>query len=261
MEWKDERRHDLARFFADPANPNAILLPGAEGDHCRNIRLALERLEYGAPFAHLPLSDVFDDDASQALKRLQGDRKHSSIDGQCGPRSRLLLVDALLEQAAANGGGVDPFARMMDPERRSDGEIFASYSHADEAHLRRFAELVRGWGYSLWYDEGLAGGEKFSNTLMKRIEHAYFVLALESPAAAQSEWVLKEVTHANSHGVRILAIELAPVGESLLKTALNSHHRIGAAPEEIDSDAAALYRGKLRQAVRAAHAARDVGSS
>nr|WP_281719640.1 toll/interleukin-1 receptor domain-containing protein [Nitrosomonas nitrosa] len=261
MEWKNERRHDLARFFADPANPEAVLLPGAEGDHCRNIRLALERLEYGAPFAHLPLSDVFDDNASQALKHLQGDRKHSSVDGQCGPRSRLLLVDALLEQAAANGGDVDPFARMMDPERRGDGEIFASYTHADEAHLQRFADLIRGWGYSLWYDEGLAGGEKFSNTLMKRIEHAYLVLALESPAAAQSTWVLKEVAHADSHGVRILAIELAPAGVSPLGTILDNHHRIGMAPDKIDSDAAALYRGKLRRAIRAAHAARHGGSS
>jgi hypothetical protein len=245
---------DRLRYFADPQAPAAVLHPGAKGEHCRNIRLALMRLGCDEAFRFAPPSDSFDEAVSAGLRQLQSSRGHSSVDGLCGPGTRRLLVAALAEQARAEGGNVDPFARMSDPEHRASGSVFISYARVDRAWCEALAALVSAWGYAAWFDVSLSGGERFSQTLMARIDDAYLVLVVETPQAIASEWVTKEVEHAYASGVRILAVEAEPVPAAhSLSDILMNHHRLGAAPADLASPAAKPYREQLKQAVSAAH--------
>jgi len=248
----DEQTADKARFFANPASPREAVRPGAQGDHCRNIQLALMRLGFDENFRHLPLSDRFTADVSAELKRFQAARSHTSVDGLCGPGTRKILVAALTEQV--HGQDIDPFTRMVDPEHRANGLAFLSYARADRPHVERFAKAIQQWGYHAWYDASISGGEKFSDTLMERIKGAYLVLVFETPAAVQSRWVRKEVEYAAKQSVRILPIEIAEVGKKHpLSKVLSNHHRLGASPIDLTAPAAADYRAALRQALREAH--------
>jgi hypothetical protein len=249
-----ERLADWERYFADPKAPTSPLRPGAKGDQCRNIRLALMRLGYDDSFQYEPLSDVFDDAVSAELKRLQGDRTHTSVDGLCGPRTRHLLVKALTDHVQSTGTDIDPFARMVDPERRGEGYVFVSYAREDRAYVEALASLIREWEYVAWFDAHISGAEKFSKTLMKRIEKAYLLLLVETPQAIESEWVRAEVEHADRLGVRILSFEAEPIPKrNRLCKILQSHHRLGPAPASLTVPSAKAYRDALKQAVRDAH--------
>jgi hypothetical protein len=248
-----ERRADLTRYFADPMQADRVLRPGCRGDHCQNIRLALGRLGFDESLRSQPFTDEFDDAVSNDLKRLQVHFSHTSVDGLCGPGTRALLVNALLDRVAERNRNV-PFARMVDPERRGDGSVFVSYARADRAHVERFADLIRQWGYAIWYDAGIAGGERFSATLMERIEKAYLVLAFETVTAMKSEWVRKEVEYAAKRGVRILPIEIESVGtKHPLTKVLHAHHRLGLVPPDMNTPDAKTYRAELKQALTEAH--------
>lgn len=247
-------RADRARYFADPTAAQSTLHPGAAGAHCRNIRLALMRLGFDESFRHEPLSDAFSHEVSSDLKRLQAARGHTSVDGLCGPGTRALLVNTLLDHVAHEDRGVDPFARMADPERRAEGAAFISYAREDRAYVERFAKLIGQWGYTTWYDAGISGGEKFSDTLMQRIRQAYLVLVFETPRSMASAWVRREVEFAAKQGVRILPIEIEPVSDkNPLAKLLSRHHRLGPTPQTLSAPDAGHYRTLLKQALRDAH--------
>lgn len=255
-----EYRADQSRYFADPAAPQDTLHPGAAGAHCRNIRLALMRLGFDENFRHEPLNDAFTHEVSGELKRLQAERGHTSVDGLCGPGTRALLVNSLLNHAADQDRGVDPFARMTDPERRAEGAAFISYAREDRAHVERYAEVIGQWAYTAWYDAGISGGEKFSDTLMQRIRQAYLVLIFETPRSIASTWVRREVEFAAKQRVRILPIEIEPVSpKQPLAKLLSHHHRIGPAPHALAAPEARNYRAALKQALREAHRAATAG--
>lgn len=250
-----ERRQEFERYFADPQAPkDRTLRPGAHGAWVVNLGLALSRLDYDRGFHDDLFNDVFDEKLSAELKRLQQDLKHSSDDGQCGPRTRKLLVNALFE---LEGMGVDfsPFDRMTDPERRAEGEAFMSYAREDAAAVEAHATLLRAWGYSPWYDVEMPIGEKYANTLLARIKRSYALIAFESPHAIDSRWVKKEIEYADANDVPILTIELTAVGKAHpLAKILYAHNRFKhPAPSNIFAPEAKTYRGKLHEAIAAAH--------
>ena len=249
-----EGLEDRERYFADPTSPALALLPGAQGHHCRNIRLALIRLGYRESFRYAPLTDVFDDAVSAELMQLQADRGHTSVDGLCGPGTRRLLVKALIDHVRSEGTGVDPFARMVDPERRGEGKAFVSHAHEDRTYVEALVSLIGQWGYVAWFDAHLSGAEKFSETLMLRIESAYLLIVFETPHAVRSKWVYREVEYAHRRSVPILSIENIPIAEpNALSKILDSYHRLGAAPKNLTAPSAKAYRAALKQAARHAH--------
>lgn len=256
---EDEIRTELERFFADPlALPREPLRPGARGDACFNIRLALEHLGHAGDLADTPLTDEFTHVLSTALKRAQIALNHTSKDGQCGPKTRRLLVNALRDHVAEQSREFDPFARMLDPERRNEGQAFVSYAREDRHYVDALVQFLAALGYQVWYDADMPGGEKFGETILPRIASAYLVLAVESPRAAKSNWVYREVEHADRCGVRILPVELQSIDVAdPLAVLLSAHNRIGKAAIDLAAAEALAYRGKLRKAIREAHGQRQ----
>lgn len=257
---ESEMRAELERFFGDPSVPRqAALRPGVRSDACFNIRLALERLGYADDLATTPLTDEFTQELSASLKRAQTALDHTSTDGQCGPKTRALLVGALRDHMAEQAREFDPFARMIDPERRHEGQAFVSYAREDRAYVETLVRYLTALGYQVWYDADMAGGEKFSDTLMSRIAGSYLLLAVESPHAVKSDWVYREVQYADQCGVRILPIELGRAdGMTPLSELLSAHHRIGPAPSDLAADGARAYREDLRKALKEAHGQRKL---
>ncbi len=84
-------------------------------------------------------------------------------------------------------------------ESRRYSRIFISYSHADEAQVRGFAEcyLARGT-YSLFDRHALQAGDIFKEKILDYINNADLFVLCWSKNAAGSEWVQIEREHALS---------------------------------------------------------------
>lgn len=78
-------------------------------------------------------------------------------------------------------------------------KIFISYSHADEAQVRGFAECCRALGTDYFFDRHtLRAGDLFKNKILECINNADLFVLCWSKNAAESEWVQIERGHALS---------------------------------------------------------------
>jgi hypothetical protein len=241
---KDHR--DFERYFRHPASD--ILREGVTADACVNLRLALDRL--GFPSGDFS-SPKFDQKLADALRKFQIAYKTRSADGQCGPGTRPKLVEALLAEGAEFA-----FERMHDPERRRSGKAFISYARDDLGKVEPFIQLMRSWGYNIWYDSAISSGSVWSDTLREKIDEAFLVIAFLTPYSISREWVQKEIAHADQARKPILPIVLEylptahPLSGILPKYQTFSSHPVSFA----DLDERLL--DKLADALRDAHAKR-----
>jgi len=84
-------------------------------------------------------------------------------------------------------------------ESRRYSKIFISYSHADEAQVRGFAECCRALGTDYFFDRHtLCAGDIFKDKILDYINNADLFVLCWSKNAAESEWVQIEREHALS---------------------------------------------------------------
>lgn len=88
--------------------------------------------------------------------------------------------------------------------------LFASYSHADTAAV--YEELVRlkGAGFNIWYDEGIAPSGRWTQQIAGAIDACSVFVAFITPSFAVSEYCVDELEFAVTHRKPILAIHLVP---------------------------------------------------
>jgi hypothetical protein len=242
---KDHR--DFDRYFRPPGGD--VLRKGATADACSNLRLALERLGYSCRGSAQPA--LFDDRLEDALRQFQIDHKTRSADGQCGPGTRMKLIELLL------AAGDFTFERMPDPEHRKSGQVFISYARKDFDNVQPFIGLMQGWGYHIWYDRSISAGSVWSDTLREEVDKAYLVIAFLTPHSISREWVQKELDHADRAGKPILpiALEYLPTAHPL-SGMLPKYQAFCAHPVSCD-DLDELLLDRLADALRAAHARRS----
>ena len=79
-------------------------------------------------------------------------------------------------------------------------QIFLSYSSAD----RKRAEVLKEWfeslGWSVFWDREIPPGESWESYLLAHLDQADCVVVLWTPAAYESDWVIKEATTALERG-------------------------------------------------------------
>jgi hypothetical protein len=79
-------------------------------------------------------------------------------------------------------------------------QIFLSYSSAD----RNRAEVLKDWfeslGWSVFWDREIPPGENWESYLFAHLDRAACVVVLWTPAAYESDWVIKEATAALERG-------------------------------------------------------------
>ena len=86
--------------------------------------------------------------------------------------------------------------------------IFLSYAHKDAALV--FAEILRlnELGYHVWYDEGIAPGNEWTDEIARALEGCSLFLVMITPAAAASENVQNEINYALDEKKPFLAVHL-----------------------------------------------------
>jgi TolB-like protein/tetratricopeptide (TPR) repeat protein len=88
----------------------------------------------------------------------------------------------------------------------SPADIFLSYSRADQAIARRFAEGLEREGFSVWWDQSLHSGEAYDKVTEVALRQAKAVVVLWSKASVESRWVRAEATTADRHGTLVPAM-------------------------------------------------------
>ena len=89
-------------------------------------------------------------------------------------------------------------------------DIFVSYSHADDAIVYPEIRRLQEEGYRVWYDEGIAPAESWSQELASAIDRSALFLFFVTSASVASRHCMNEVQFALGRNKRILAVHLEP---------------------------------------------------
>lgn len=190
---------DLERYFVTRDAGDRVLGIGSKGAAVQNLRIALSHLGYPDLDRN---QGPFDAELSAALRKLQADHQHTSVDGLFGPGTRALLTRTLFEKDCRC------FGLLVDPEMRHDGHAFISYASSDRGSAAGIAEIVRRLGYSVWWDQEIAGGERWNDEISRQLGAAFLVISVNSMNAAASKWVKREISVADKLEKLILPINI-----------------------------------------------------
>lgn len=85
---------------------------------------------------------------------------------------------------------------------------FLSYSRSDADIMLRFKSDLERQGFHVWVDEAdlEIGTETWEAEIQNALEHANCLIVLMSPDSKQSKWVLRELSYAERHGIRIFPV-------------------------------------------------------
>jgi len=88
------------------------------------------------------------------------------------------------------------------------GHVFMSYSRTDEEVMRRITTFLRNQGIKVWVDnENLVPGTPiWESEIAKAIMTAFAIVAVLSPDAKESEWVLREISYSDQNEKRIFPV-------------------------------------------------------
>src|SRR5215213_11208723 len=72
--------------------------------------------------------------------------------------------------------------------------VFVSYARADEKAARAIIRILDDAGFKVWWDDLIAGGERFGSQINDALEGAKAVVVLWSTSATASDWVRDEAS-------------------------------------------------------------------
>jgi len=94
-------------------------------------------------------------------------------------------------------------------------DIFISYARDDRDKIEKLAAALEQEGYSVWWDQRIAGGAEFSKDIERELNAAKVAIVAWSAIANESRWVRDEATEAAELGT-VLPVTLdnqrAPMG-------------------------------------------------
>lgn len=122
-------------------------------------------------------------------------------------------------------------------------DVFLSYAHADDKIRRRVENFLVQQGFTVFCDHRAipAGDPDWGRTIEQAIQGSLLVVVIQTPAAAQSEWVRRELTFAEQHNVSIIPLLAGDERRSQILSLVN-RQRI-----DLRTD----HNGGLRQLLRA----------
>lgn len=92
---------------------------------------------------------------------------------------------------------------------KENRKVFISYSRSDEDVAKEVTKSLQKKNYWAFLDtENIAGGQYVQQTIMKAISDRDLVLLIDSPAAAKSKWVEKEIVEALNRRITVCALRL-----------------------------------------------------
>jgi TolB-like protein len=94
-------------------------------------------------------------------------------------------------------------------------KIFLSHSNEDEAFARTITALLEEVGLSVWWDDKIEGGARYSTVIEQELRDCDFIVVVWSEASLQSQWVADEAVYGRDHNklvpIRIEDVE-PPLG-------------------------------------------------
>ena len=88
-------------------------------------------------------------------------------------------------------------------------EIFISYKSERRAAAEHFAEVLKRYGYSVWFDYELVKGKDFAAQIERQIREAKALVALWCSLSVSSRWVREEVHLAHDLGI-LVPVKIEP---------------------------------------------------
>jgi signal recognition particle receptor subunit beta len=86
-------------------------------------------------------------------------------------------------------------------------DIFISYSHSDRETVDALVNHLRRWGFSVWFDAGLVGGQQFRDVIDQRIDAAKAVVVLWTQSSIGSRYVRHEASRGSQKNKLICLYE------------------------------------------------------
>ncbi len=86
--------------------------------------------------------------------------------------------------------------------------IFVSYAHADDDIVYREIQWLHDQGLNVWYDEGIAPGEEWTEELAQAIKGASHFLYFVTPDSIESRNCRNEVNYALEHDQPVVCVHL-----------------------------------------------------
>jgi hypothetical protein len=83
-------------------------------------------------------------------------------------------------------------AAMPVPPDLRQTDVFLSYSSKDGEQIQSLADELEGKHISVWYDQGLIGGQPYRDVLRQRIETVKAVVVFWTESSITSKWVKAE---------------------------------------------------------------------
>jgi len=107
-------------------------------------------------------------------------------------------------------------------------DIFLSYNRSDTPIMRRLRADLRAAGFTVWTDDvGLEPGTpRWQRTIEEAIRQARCMVVVLSPEANASEWVSREVSYAETLGLRIFPVLAKGDANVAVPINLINHQRI-----------------------------------
>ena len=93
--------------------------------------------------------------------------------------------------------------------RGNDPYIFISYAHANANEVFKLIKQFHDQGYNVWYDEGIAPGNEWTDEIANALEAASLFLVFLTPESEASTNVRDEINFALNDKKPFLAIHLA----------------------------------------------------
>lgn len=91
----------------------------------------------------------------------------------------------------------------MSVDEGNSCDVFVSYTRDDQKRALPVVEVLKGAGYSVWWDGMIGAGERFLPTTEAALENAKAVVVLWSAKAVQSHWVRDEATRGRDRHVLV----------------------------------------------------------
>jgi hypothetical protein len=86
--------------------------------------------------------------------------------------------------------------------------IFISHARHDRAYVKDLAAHLTDAGIPVWYDRDIIAGDRWTQKIEDQIDACAALIVVMSPASAKSEWVDREIIHAENRGKTIVPLLL-----------------------------------------------------
>jgi hypothetical protein len=100
---------------------------------------------------------------------------------------------------------VKPSSAVQLPKNQSK-KLFISYSHYDEAFVKKLAGHLTEQGNVVWWDYSIKGGQEWDREIEKAINECHHFLVVLTPQAVDSKWVRQEILFADKKGKDIIPL-------------------------------------------------------